>query len=98
MDDKMKGKPRYLTLDEIVAEWEKNPTRRTPVSAEAREQARREWADLRVRGIISGPSSEKPRPPFLPIAHIPGALDWFLKERWGECDCNCDCGCRCGCQ
>lgn len=98
MDDKMDGKPRYLTPDEIVAEWEKNPTPQVPMSAEERAEARQWWAELRARGIISGPSSEHPRAPFRPIAHIPGALDRFLKERWGECDCDCRCGCDCGCQ
>ena len=91
MDDKMDGKPRYLTPDEIVAEWEKNPIPPTPMSAEELERDRKEWAELRARGIISGPSSEHPRAPFRPIAHIPGALDRFLKERWGECDCDCGC-------
>ncbi len=55
-----------------------------PVERDLRENLTvEEWFDYLERiGVLS--ASDVPGKPFEPIATVPGALDSFLAERWGE--------------
>ena len=65
-------KPRpyaHLTVDEL---------------REVEELTSEEWfEELRARGVIKGGFYGPPQP-LKPVAHVPGALEHFLKERRGE--------------